>query len=71
MVNAVRLAATGAALDIVRETGPHGGVEVAGNLVILLQPRATTQKLGEPELADGALHVPNLSLGGSRSLDPL
>lgn len=43
----------------------------ARNLVILLQSRAASQNLGEPELTNSSLHVANLSLGGRGGLDPL
>lgn len=43
----------------------------SGNLIILLQPGTAPQNLGQPELADGALHMADLPLGGGRSADPL
>lgn len=43
----------------------------SGNLIILLQPGAAPQNLGQPELADGALHMADLPLGGGGSADPL
>lgn len=49
----------------------HSGVQRTSNLVILLQPGAATQDLGQPELSNGALHVSNLALRGRRRLDPL
>jgi hypothetical protein len=52
-------------------THPHGGVQGASNLIVLLQTRATSQDLGEPELTDGTLHVLNLPLRRRRRLDPL
>ena len=54
-----------------KQTHPHGSVQGAGNLVVLLEPRAATEDLGEPELADGTLHVANLALGRRGSLHPL
>lgn len=54
-----------------QSTNSHGGMESASNLVILLQARAATQNLRKPELTDGTLHVANLALSGSGSLDPL
>ena len=50
---------------------PHGRVQSACDLIVLLQPRAASQDLWQPELADGALHVSNLALGRLRCLDPL
>jgi hypothetical protein len=41
------------------------------NLIVLLQSGTATQDLWQPELANGRLHVANLSLGGGWSLDPL
>ncbi|KAH6610285.1 hypothetical protein Trco_000305 [Trichoderma cornu-damae] len=41
------------------------------NVIVLLQPGAAAQDLGEPELPDGALHVGDFALGRSGSLDPL
>nr|POE72015.1 hypothetical protein CFP56_11891 [Quercus suber] len=49
----------------------HGAVERAGDVVVLLEARTAPQDLGQPELADGALHVGNLALDGLRCLDPL
>lgn len=54
-----------------RWTHPHGGVQRPGNLVVLLETRAAAENLGQPELADGTLHVANLALSGRRCLDPL
>lgn len=42
-----------------------------GNLIVLLQPRTAPQDLGQPELADGTLHVGDLALGRRRGLHPL
>lgn len=50
---------------------PHGGVQRSRNLIILFQPRAATQNLGQPELANGTLHVLNLPLYWCWRLDPL
>jgi hypothetical protein len=50
---------------------PHGSMKGAGNVVVLLQSRAASENLRQPELPDGALHVSNLSLWRWRSLDPL
>lgn len=50
---------------------PHSRVQSSCNLVILLQPGAASQDLGEPELADSTLHVAYLALFGGRGLDPL
>lgn len=41
------------------------------NLVVLLQSRAATQDLRQPELTDRAFHVANLSLGRRGCLHPL
>lgn len=43
-------------------TYPHGCVQRPCNLIVLFQPRTASQNLRQPELTDGALHVPNLSL---------
>lgn len=43
----------------------------SGNLIILLQPGAAPQNLGQPELTDGALHMADLPLGRGGSADPL
>lgn len=43
-------------------TYPHGSMKGAGNVVVLLQSRAASENLRQPELADGALHVSNLAL---------
>lgn len=52
-------------------TYPHGRVQGPCNLIVLLQPRAAPQDLGQPELTNSPLHVANLALGGRRGLDPL
>lgn len=63
--------------DFIREstvrvkTYAHGGVKSTRNFVVLLKTRAASQNLREPELSHGTLHVANLSLSGSGSLDPL
>lgn len=54
-----------------RESYPHGGMQRTGNLVVLLESRAAAQDLGEPELADGTLHVCDLALSGLGSASPL
>lgn len=41
------------------------------NLVVLLQSGAASENLGEPELANSALHVSNLALSRRGGLDPL
>jgi hypothetical protein len=41
---------------------PHSSMKGAGNVVVLLQSRAASKNLRQPELTDGALHVSNLSL---------
>ena len=41
------------------------------NLVVLLEPRAASQNLWQPEGANCALHVSNLALARCRRLDPL
>lgn len=46
-------------------------MQCPGNLIVLLQSWTTSQYFGKPELANGSLHVADLSLSGSRSLDPL
>ena len=56
---------------LIGNTHPHGRVQHPGNLVVLLEPRATAQDLGQPELADGALHVADLALGGRGGAHPL
>jgi len=71
VMNAMRLAGTGADFDIMRETGPHGRMKRTGNFMILLQARTATQDFRQPELTDGTLHVSNLALTGCGSLDPL
>lgn len=53
------------------QTYPHGRVQRPGNLIILFEPGAASQDLGQPESSDGTLHVANLALSGSGSLDPL
>lgn len=50
---------------------PHGRVQGPSDLVVLLQPWTAPQNLWQPELADGALHMPNLSLRRCRRFDPL
>jgi hypothetical protein len=87
VVNTVRLASAGANLYIMREaslkllakyaheflckTYPHSSMKRPSNLVILLEARAASENLGQPELAYSTLHVANLALGWSWSLDPL
>jgi len=41
------------------------------NIVILLETRAASEDLWQPELANGTLHVAYLALGRRRCLDPL
>jgi hypothetical protein len=41
---------------------PHSSMKGAGNVVVLLQSRAASKNLRQPELTDSALHVSNLSL---------
>ncbi len=53
------------------ETYPHGSVQSAGNLIILLQSRAASKNFRKPELRYRTLHVANLALRGRWSLDPL
>ena len=50
---------------------PHGGMQRAGTLIVLLDSWTAAEYLGEPELPDGTFHVLDLSLGWSGSLDPL
>lgn len=50
---------------------PHGGVQRPRNLIVLFQTRAATKNLGQPELANGALHVLNFPLDWRGRLDPL
>lgn len=52
-------------------TNPHSSVQSAGNLIILLQSRAASEDLGEPELGHGTLHVADLALDRRRCLHPL
>jgi len=44
-------------------TYPHRCVQRPCDLIVLLQSRAASQNLRQPELADCALHMPDLSLG--------
>lgn len=46
-------------------------MQSAGNLVIMLQPGTASQDLRQPELADGTLHMADLTLGRGGSLHPL
>lgn len=55
----------------IRFTHSHSSMKSASNFVILLQARTAAQNLWQPELANGALHVSNLSLCWSGSLHPL
>ena len=71
VVGAVRLALAGADLDVVREAGAHGGMQGPGDLIVLLQPGAGAQDLGQPELPDGALHVADFALVGRGGPHPL
>ena len=71
VVGAVRLALAGADLDVVGEAGAHGGVQGPGDLIVLLQPGAGAQDLGQPELPDGALHVADFALVGPGGPHPL
>jgi len=89
MMNAVRLTAASADLNVMGKaslhnrsalapsaikghwTYPHSSMESPGNFIVLLKSRAAAQNLGKPELANCTLHVANLALGRSRSLDPL
>lgn len=41
---------------------PHGSMESASNVVVLLQSRTASQNLRQPELTNSTLHVSNLSL---------
>jgi hypothetical protein len=50
---------------------PHGGMESPGDFVVLLQTRAASENLRQPKLSDSTLHMANLALGWSWSLDPL
>lgn len=50
---------------------PHCSVQRSSDFVVLVNSRAAPKDLGEPELADGALHMANLALGRDRCLDPL
>ena len=43
----------------------------SSNLIILLQSRAASQNLGQPELANGALHMTDLPLRGGGGSNPL
>lgn len=52
-------------------TYPHSRVQGASNLVVLLQPWATSEYFWQPELTDGTLHVTNLALGWLGRLYPL
>ena len=52
-------------------TDPHCSMQGSSNLVVLLYPRTASKNFGQPELADGVLHVSNLSLRWLRCLDPL
>ena len=71
MVDTVRLRPTGADLDVVGETGPHGRMEGSGDVRILIQPGTAAQDFGEPELSHGSLHVADLALGRDGGSDPL
>ena len=50
---------------------PHSGMQRSGDLIILLQPRAASQDLWQPELPDCTFHVPNLALRWCWRLHPL
>lgn len=52
-------------------TYPHGRMQRASNLIVLLQSWTTTQNLRQPKLTDSALHVTNFALSWLRRLDPL
>jgi len=41
---------------------PHGSMKGAGNIVVLLQSGTASENLRQPELANSALHMSNLSL---------
>lgn len=43
----------------------------AGNVIVLLQSRAASEDLGQPELADSTLHVADFALRWRGRLDPL
>lgn len=53
------------------DTHPHGGMQGAGDLIVVLEARAAPQDLGQPELGHGALHVLDLALRRRRGLHPL
>lgn len=46
-------------------------MQSSSNLVILLQSRTAPQNLGQPELANGALHMTDLPLSGGGGSNPL
>lgn len=46
-------------------------MECPSNLVVLLEARAASENLGQPELAYSSLHVANLALRRRWGLDPL
>lgn len=52
-------------------TYAHGSMQSSSDIVVLFQPRTAAKNLGQPELADGALHVSDLALGRRRCLYPL
>ena len=54
-----------------KKSHPHGGVQSPGNFVVLLETRAASEDLWQPELANSAFHVANFALSWGRSLDPL
>ena len=47
---------------------PHSCVQRTRNLIVLFEAGTAPKDLGEPELANSALHVANLALRGAGAL---
>lgn len=52
-------------------TYPHGRVESASNLIVLLQPRAAPQDLGQPKLPRAALGMSDFAMRRRWRFDPM